>query len=230
MAPESFTVAIDGPVAAGKTSVGKRTAELLGTRFLDTGQMYRAVAWAALRREVAFDDEVALTKLVEALPIELSMSQEREYLLVDGIDTTARLNSQHVARGASLIARIADVRRILVRQQRSIASEGPIVMVGRDIGTVVITDATVKVYLTASLEARAKRRHLELEDTPEPIDYDQVMVDLMRRDKMDTERALSPLRPAQDATCVDTTSLSVDELAQKITRMAISVGWKSSTH
>ena len=225
--PEPFAIAIDGPAASGKTSVGRRTAELLGFRFLDTGWMYRAAAWAALRGRAALGDEDGLIALAEGLAFDFVLCGGEHRVLVDGADVTDRLKDRVVAGASSAIAAVSGVRRVLVARQRAIARQGPIVMVGRDIGTVVLADAPVKVYLTASVEVRAARRHREFRAAGNPVSYCQVVSDLMRRDKMDSERDDSPLRPAGGAIHVGTDGVSVDELAQKIAGVAARAGWKS---
>ena len=224
---EPFAIAIDGPVASGKSSVGRRAAELLGFRFLDTGLMYRAVGWSALRRGVAPDDEAALVALAEGMAFDFVASGGEHRVMVDGEDVTERLHEHEVSGAASAVAALPGVRRVLVARQRAIARQGSIVMVGRDIGTVVLVDAPVKVYLTASVEVRAERRHRELVAAGETVCYRQVVSDLIRRDKMDSERDDSPLRPAEGAVILDTDGLSVDELAREIAGAAARAGWKS---
>ena len=223
---EPFAIAIDGPSASGKSTVGRRVAEMLGFRFLDTGWMYRAVGWAALGHGVALDDEGALAGLAEGMAFEFAARGGEQRVLVDGEEVTARLHEHAVSGAASAVAALPGVRRALVARQRAIARQGPIVMVGRDIGTVVLADAPVKVYLTASVEVRAERRHRELRAAGEAVGYGQVASDLRRRDKMDSERDDSPLRPAEDAVVIDTDGLSVDEAAREIAGAAARAGWK----
>ncbi len=214
--PEPIAIAIDGPVASGKTVVGKLVAKRLGLRFLDTGWMYRAVAFAALRRGIDPRDEEALVDLARGLAMRLAPAEGSERLIVDGHDVTERLREPDVERDVSPVAKVSGVRSALVAQQRAIAREGPIVMAGRDIGAVVLPDAAVKVYLTASVGLRAQRRYAELQCRAESVEYAQVMNDLIRRDKIDAERADSPLRPAPDAVLIDTENMGVEELAQRI--------------
>ena len=224
---EPFAIAIDGPVASGKTSVGRRAAELLGFRFLDTGLMYRAVGWSALGRGVALDDEDALAALAEGMAFDFMVCGGEHRVMVDGDDVTERLHEHPVSGAASAVAAVSGVRRVLVARQRAIAGQGPIVMVGRDIGTVVLVDAPVKVYLTASVEVRAERRHRELAAAGGTVGYRQVVSDLRRRDKMDSERDDSPLRPAEGAVMLTSDGLSVDELAREIAGAAARAEWKS---
>ena len=178
--------------------------------------MYRAVTWEALRRGVELEDESALVGLARDLSVQLVPTEGRDRLLVDGRDVTGNLRKPEVEHGVSLVAQMPGVRRALVRQQRAIAIEGSIVMAGRDIGTVVLPDAQVKVLLTASVEVRARRRHQELQRIGDPMDYPQVVDDLIRRDKIDSERTDSPLRPAKDAVTISTDDLGVADLAERI--------------
>ena len=209
-------IAIDGPVASGKTVVGRLVAQRLGCRFLDTGIMYRAVTWVALSRGVGLGDDEALAGLATSLEMRLVPGEAGDRLLVDGEDVTDFLREPEVDRGVSQVSAVLGVRRALVEQQRAIASEGSIVMLGRDIGTVVLPDADVKVFLKASVEVRARRRYSELQEKGSDISYDQVASDLERRDRIDSERAASPLRPADDAIQIDTDSLSVEDIAERI--------------
>ena len=212
----SMSIAIDGPVASGKTVVGRLLARRLGYRFLDTGTMYRAVTWGAIMRGIDLDDDDSLTRLASTLAMRLIADKGEDRLVVDGEDVTNHLRGQEVERGVSLVAKVSGVRSALVNQQRTIAKEGPIVMVGRDIGTVVLTDAKLKVFLEASVELRARRRVQELEEEGQKPDFQQVVDDLVQRDKIDSERADSPLRPAGDALQIDTDNLEIDEVAAKI--------------
>ena len=209
-------IAIDGPVASGKTVVGRELASRLKRRFLDTGNMYRVVTWAALDRDIGLKDERALQELAEAIEIRLVPVDGSDRLLVDGRDVTDLLRRREIDGGVSDVSAVPGVRRALVRQQRAVADQGPIVMVGRDIGTVVLPDAKVKVFLKASARVRARRRHEENVDKGLTTDFDQVLMDLKKRDRQDSERADSPLRPADDALEIDTDSLSVEEVVELI--------------
>ena len=210
------SIAVDGPVASGKSAVGRLLAGHLGWRFLDTGVMYRAVTWVAIRRGVGLENEEALTILAASLDIQLIAGEAGDRLVVDGQDITAFMRHPEVEAGLSLVSKVSGVRSALVKQQRAIAEQGPIVMVGRDIGTVVLPDARLKVFLNASVEVRARRRHLEAHSSGRSPGYQQVVDDLMRRDKMDSERADSPLRPAEEACQIETDNLEVEEVAHKI--------------
>ena len=210
------TIAIDGPVASGKTTVGRIVAQELGCRFLDTGWMYRAVAYASLSAGLDLHDQDEMIRLTESLTMQLVESERGERLLVNGQDITDKLHEPQVDQGASTVATLSGVRRALVHQQRGIAADGPIVMVGRDIGTVVLPHATTKIYLDASPETRAKRRYQERKDAPGSPDYDDVLESLISRDRMDSERTDSPLHPADDAVIIDTDSLDASQTARRI--------------
>ena len=209
-----ITIAIDGPVASGKTTVGRIVAQQLGCRFLDTGWMYRAVAHAGLRAQLDLHDQDEMTELVEGLTMKLVGTEHGERLLVDGEDVTDQLQDSQVERGVVPVAANRGVRRVLVHQQRLIADDGPIVMVGRDIGTMVIPDATIKFYLTASQETRAKRRYEERRNTPDSSTYEEVLYRLIHRDRIDSQRAES--HPADDAVIIDTDNLDACETARRI--------------
>jgi cytidylate kinase len=212
----SQAIAIDGPVASGKTAVGGLVAKLLGCGFLDTGLMYRAVTQVALDREIDLQDVEGLTTLAENLSMEVSSARGADGLVVEGEEVAESLRDGPVERGVSLVASVPGVRRALVRRQRDIAAAGPIVMMGRDIGTVVLTDAAAKVYLTASVAERARRRHLEFAGRGNGIDYEQVLDELQRRDAIDSERFDSPLRPADDAVVIETGGRPIEEIADEI--------------
>ena len=209
-----LTIAIDGPVASGKSTVGRIVAQELGCRVLDTGWMYRAIAYAGLNAQLDLNDQDEMTRLAERLTIKLVESKRGERLLVNGNDVTDQLHDSRVEQGVVPVAAIRGVRRLLVHQQRSIATDGPIVMVGRDIGTMVIPDATIKFYLIASPETRAKRRYEERKNTPDSPSYDDVLERLVHRDKIDSQRAES--HPADDAVIIDSDSLDASETARRI--------------
>jgi cytidylate kinase len=217
------TIAIDGPAASGKSTIGGLLAERLGYLYLDTGAMYRAVTWAALHRGLDLDDEQALAQLAETLVIEISrpdVEDGRQYTVtVDGEDRTWELRDREVDRYVSPVSACPGVRLALTRQQRRIASRGDVVMVGRDIGTVVIPDADLKIYLDASPEVRARRRYLELVERGERADYDDILRGMKRRDRIDSSRAVAPLKPASDAVIVDTDNLSVAEVLEEVERI-----------
>ena len=209
-------VAIDGPVASGKTSVGALVAKRLNYAFLDTGLMYRAATWQAIHSGVHFDDDSGLTCMTKSMQITLSRGEASGRLFVDGADVTDQLRDVGVDRNVSAVSAVPGVRRALTAQQRRIAWEGPIVMVGRDIGTVVLADARTKVYLDASAHVRARRRHAEMVASGVEVELEQVVADTVRRDKIDSERDAAPLRIAHDATLIHTDGLSLGEVVESI--------------
>lgn len=211
-----LTIAIDGPAACGKSSVGGEVARRLGIRFLDTGAMYRAIAWAALQNAIHIDDHAALTALAAASDIRLEAAPGGDRLLLDGADISGQLRSAAVDSVVAAVSAVGGVRQALVAQQRAIAAAGAVVMAGRDIGSVVLTDAALKVFLTASVETRAARRHAQQGEAQEPPDYQNVLCALRRRDKIDSERAESPLRPADDAVRICSDRMTLDDVVAKI--------------
>lgn len=215
-----LTIAIDGPAASGKSTIGARLAESLGYLYFDTGVMYRTVAWMALKRGVAIEDEQSVTELAQTLRIEVvrpTVEDGRQYtVLADGEDVTWDIRRDDVNAVVSPVSTYLGVRTALVDQQRRIGQAGRIVMVGRDIGTVVLPDADLKIYLDATLEQRARRRYLEMAARGEEADYASVWASVRRRDEIDSGRALSPLQPADDAHIIDTTCLGVDEVMERV--------------
>ena len=209
-------VAIDGPGASGKTTVGARVAGRLGFRFLDTGLTYRAATWAALRRGVNMEDDEALAVMTRSLDIRIT---EASRVLVDGVDATDDLNTGEVDRSVSRVSAVRGVREALAPIQRRAAEDGPIVMVGRDICTVVLPDARTKVFLDASPEVRAGRRRAEIIRAGGCIEVEQVSDGLRRRDTYDSSRKESPLMVAKDAVVIDTSEIDVDEVVERIVRL-----------
>ena len=215
MAREVSVIAIDGPVAAGKTMVGRELARRLGFKYLDTGVMYRCITWLALRNATPMDDVDALGKLARANPIRLD-GQDSDRVLVGGLSVGPELRNPEVDNNVSLVSKVTAVRRALVQQQQSLALEGKIVVVGRDIGTVVLPKADLKVYITASPKERARRRWRELLAKGQEVNFQQVLNETKARDDLDTTRADSPLRPAEDAWQLDTDNLSAEQVVQSI--------------
>ena len=210
-------VAIDGPAASGKSSVGAAVARRLGFAFLDTGLMYRAATLAAMERGIETSNAAALGAMAESLRMSLDCNR----LIVDGADATDRLHSAAVDRNVSAVSAHPEVRRALVRRQRRIGEGGAVVMVGRDIGAVVLPDARLKVYLDASAETRARRRFAERQASgASDADFERELRETIRRDKLDSERADSPLKPAADAVIIDTDNMTADEAADAIIEIA----------
>jgi len=209
-------IAIDGPVGSGKSTVAKRLAERLGYLYVDTGAMYRAVAWKALQLGVSLEDAEALTRLAEQSRIVFEGEAEDRRILLDGQDVTAEIRSPEVSHAASIISTIGGVRRALVAEQQRIGRQGSVVVEGRNIGKVVFPDAEVKFFLDASVEVRAKRRFEEERAKGSSVTLEEVLRQTMERDRRDTERATSPLRPAEDAIYIDSSDLSVDEVVERM--------------
>jgi cytidylate kinase len=213
-------IAIDGPAASGKSTIGGRLAERLGYVYFDTGVMYRAVTWVALERGVSIEDEAGVTHLAEQLQIDVvrpTVDDGRQYtVLADGQDVTWEIRKPEVDRGVSPISAYSGVRAALTAQQRRIGRRGEIVMVGRDIGTVVLPDADLKVYLDATQYERVERRYREVISRGEPADYCVVLDSVRRRDEIDSGRTLAPLKPAEDAVVIDTTLLDVGQVLERV--------------
>lgn len=201
-------VAIDGPAGAGKTTVARQVSERMGFFHLDSGAMYRAVALASLRRGVGADDRRGLARLAQSVRISFDDGD----VLLDGEDVTRAIRQSEVEAIVSHVAAVPAVREAMVARQREIGRERDVVAEGRDIGTVVWPDAEVKIYLTASLVSRARRRHMESGGKP----VQHVMEDIRRRDQKDSTRSVSPLRAAPGAVVIDTTDMSVDEVVARI--------------
>lgn len=225
-------IAIDGPVGSGKSTVARRVAELLGYTYLDTGAMYRAVALAAIRRGVGFEDEPSLSAMAAEIKIDLiagpanatahpsasGVSPQR--VLLDGEDVTAAIRTPQVAQAASKVAAIAGVREVLVSEQRRAGQRGGVVMEGRDVGTVIFPSAPLKIFLDAGVEARAERRWREHQQKGDALTLAQVAEEVRERDLRDRTRATSPLTRAADAVLVDNTAMDAEETARLVAMLA----------
>ncbi len=210
-----LTIAIDGPSGAGKGTVARAIASELGYRHVDSGAMYRAVGWKALRDGVPLDQAEAVTALAAASRIDIMGSEVR----IDGVDVTRAIRTPEIDRAAAAVARLPGVRAVLVERQRQTGAGGGIVMEGRDIGTVVFPDADVKIYLDATPEERARRRATDSAHTGVPRTMSDVATLLTERDHIDRTRAASPLYAAPDAVVVDTTGKSVAEVVAEVLRV-----------
>ncbi len=217
-------IAIDGPAASGKSTVGKLVARELDFLFFDTGALYRAVTLAALNRGIPMDDEAKICELARQIHIDLIPSSQQDgrpyTVLVDGKDVTWDIRQEKVDAHVSTVSAYPGVREALKHQQRRIARQGRVVMAGRDIGTVVFPEAPLKVYLDASPEVRARRRCEELRARGEHADYEEILAGVRHRDAIDSSRATAPLRIAQDAVVINTDHLTIDEVVQEIIRLA----------
>jgi CMP/dCMP kinase len=207
-------IAIDGPAASGKTTLAQRLAQRLGYLLFDTGVMYRAVTLAMLRRRVSVDDQPAVEAIADSIDIDVrpaSLADGRLYdVMMDGQDVTWEIRSREVDAHVSQVSAYRGVRQAMTRRQRQIGLRGRVVMVGRDIGTVVLPEAELKLYVVASRDERARRRYRELVDRGEPADLDAIGSSMAERDRIDSSRELAPLRPADDARTLDTTELTID--------------------
>ena len=215
-------ITLDGPSGTGKSSVARDVARKLGAAYLDTGAMYRAATVAVLDAGVSLDDKVAVARAVSGADIRVGTSARREVVTVDGVDVRERIRGAEVTRAVSPVSAVPAVRRLLVARQRGlVAAADAVVVEGRDIGTVVLPDATLKIYLTASPDVRAQRRAAQL-DVTSPDKITALAQDLRRRDEHDSRRADSPLRPAEDAVVVDSTDLDRDAVVARIVDLALS--------
>jgi cytidylate kinase len=213
-------IAIDGPAASGKSTLGRRLADSLNYLFFDTGVMYRAITWYALEHGVEANDETAVTHLAEAVQIDVRPPSKEDGrscdVLADGNDITWEIRTTEVEANVSLVSTYQGVRQALASQQRRIGLRGRVVMVGRDIGTIVLPEADLKIYLDASAEQRARRRYFEIINRGGKADYKRILAGVHLRDKIDSTRAFSPLRPAGDAIILDSDQLDADEVFEKV--------------
>lgn len=219
--PLPSIIALDGPGAAGKSTVGRIVAQKLGYSFVDTGEMYRALTWLALEYNVDLRDEGTLSKLAAEAKIEVARQDRRGYnsVSINDFDVTAEIHSPQVEAGVSLVSKVAAVRDALVAKQRRMAEKGNVIMAGRDIGTVVLPQAGLKVFLVASAEERARRRHEEQHQEGN-LNYKDILAELKKRDEIDSQRSLSPLHPAPDANIINTEGLTAEQVADKIIDLA----------
>ncbi len=208
-------IAIDGPVAAGKTAVGRELARSLGFGYLDTGIMYRAITWLALKNGIPVDDQTSLGELAHSNPLEM-VGDDGSQVLVAGHTLGPELRDPSVDSNVSAVSMASPVRTELVAQQRQTAAKGKIVMIGRDIGTVVLPDADLKVYLIASPENRAQRRWQEMRERGEEVELLTVLSETLARDQKDSNRDDSPLKPAEDAWELNTDGMDIHQVVQKI--------------
>lgn len=208
----SINIAIDGPAGAGKSTIAKEIAKNLGFVYVDTGAMYRAIALHLLRNDIEAEETEALEKSLTDISIRISYSGGEQQIILNGENVTGQLRQEEVGNMASKSAANPKVREKLLQLQRDLARENDVVMDGRDIGTFVLPDADVKIYLTAGVEERAKRRYLELEEKGIPADMEKIKEDIRTRDYQDMNRSIAPLKKAEDAVLVDSSKLTIAEV------------------
>lgn len=213
-------IAIDGPAGAGKSTVAKIIADRLGYLYIDTGAMYRAVGLLAIEKQVAFDDAAGLVKLIRENKIDLEPAPSGCQVFINGRDVSRDIRLPEVGNAASPVSAVPQVRSLLVEMQRQMAASRPVVMDGRDIGTVVLPEAGCKIFLTASTGVRARRRANELREKGLPADEAQVEQEIIQRDLRDSSRAASPLKQAEDAVLVDSSHMTVEQVVSRIISLA----------
>lgn len=215
-------IAIDGPAASGKSTVAKEVAKRLGYKYIDTGAMYRAITWKALKEKIDITNEDALVALAKGSQIEISdLENTRFRITIDGEDVTEAIRMPKISAAVSTVAKVPGVRAALIKKQRSYADLYPnIVIEGRDIGTVVFPDAELKIFLSASAAERARRRYRELKEKGHKIELAAIERDIITRDKIDSTRATGPLAKASDAHTIDTTGKTIGQVVQEIINMA----------
>ena len=209
-------IAIDGPAGSGKSTVAKFIAKRLNYRYIDTGAMYRAVAWSAEKKGIDLSDENAVGQWVTQLKIEFVADPAGQQVKVNGENATGLLKNEVVGRGAAKVAAQKRVREILVAKQQEIGQSGNVVMDGRDIGTQVFPNAELKFFMDADAEERGKRRYLELKEKNLDVDLENIIAEIKQRDHEDRTRAISPLCPAEDAIKIDTTKFAIEEVIDKV--------------
>jgi CMP/dCMP kinase len=218
---KNISIAVDGPAAAGKSTVAKIVAEKFSYIYIDTGAMYRAITYKAQMANINLEDEGALFQLLINTKIELFPGDNGQLVYIDGKDVTNEIRSSDVTNYVSIVAKHKLIREEMVKRQQEFAVNGGVVMDGRDIGTFVLPNAEVKVFLLASVEERAQRRHLENIQKGYPSDFEKLKEEIAIRDKIDSEREIAPLRKAKDAIEIDTTSLSIHDVVDKIVNLAV---------
>ncbi|MEA0563147.1 MULTISPECIES: (d)CMP kinase [Lysinibacillus] len=217
---KNIQIAIDGPAGAGKSTIAKIVAEALGFTYIDTGAMYRAVTYKAMQQNIHLDDEAKLAEMLMTSTIELKPSPQGQLVFLDGRNVSAEIRSNEVTSSVSQVAAHANVRELLVAQQQKLAANGGVVMDGRDIATHVLKDAELKIFMSATVEERARRRLIDNQKRGIDSSLEKLQEEIALRDKKDSEREASPLIQAEDAIFLDTTALSIDDAAQAILKLA----------
>lgn len=214
-----ISVAIDGPSGAGKSTVARAAAAKLGYVYVDTGAMYRAIGLAVCRRGISGDDIAGIVATLPTVELAIRYQDGEQHILLCGEDVSEAIRTPEIAKYASQVSAVPEVRAFLLETQRNMAINGNILMDGRDIGTVILPDAPVKIFLTASDEARAQRRYLELCEKGQQVTFDQVLHDIRQRDLQDSTRAVAPLRQADDAVLLDTSDISLEQSIEAVLRI-----------
>ena len=217
---KNIQIAIDGPAGAGKSTIAKIVAEKLGYTYIDTGAMYRAVTYKAMHTGIQLENAEALEKMLRETDIRLQPSMEGQLVFVDGENVSSLIRSNEVTANVSQVAAHANIRAILVAMQQELATQGAVVMDGRDIATHVLPEAELKIFMSASVEERARRRQMDNEKRGIPSTFESLVEEIALRDKKDSEREASPLIQAEDALFLDTTELSIGEAAEAILQLA----------
>ncbi|MDD3395444.1 MAG: (d)CMP kinase [Clostridia bacterium] len=215
-----FAIAVDGPAGSGKSTVAKAVAKRLGIIYVDTGAMYRAVAYFCIKKGISCADETVVLPLLKEINLEIHPKVDGQRILLDGEDITDQIRTQEIGQGASKVATIPSVRQKLGDMQREMAKNNSVIMDGRDIATSVLPQAEVKIYMDAGVDERARRRVGELEAKGENPTFETIREEIIRRDENDMNRLYSPLRQAEDALYLDTTDMTIDEAAEKILEIA----------
>ncbi|GEN53895.1 (d)CMP kinase [Halobacillus faecis] len=212
----TMTIAIDGPAAAGKSTVAKKVAEKLSFIYVDTGAMYRALTWKALKQGISLEDEAGLSHLLSQSDLNLVQSDAGQRVILDQRDVSEEIRTAEVTNQVSIVAKHKHVREEMVQRQQELVKDKGVVMDGRDIGTHVLPDAEVKIFMIASVEERAERRHKENLEKGYPSDLNQLKEEIRKRDEIDSNREIAPLVKAEDAIEIDTTSMNIDEVVSQI--------------
>jgi cytidylate kinase len=223
VAQQKLKIAIDGPAGAGKSTVAQLVAREVGYLYIDTGAMYRAATLLVLRAKIPLDHQKAMTELIQRSVIELQQadphSPEKIHVLLNNEDVSAQIRSREVTAAVSAVSSVMLVRELLVDKQRKMAEPGAVILDGRDIGTVVMPDADMKIFLTASPQVRAQRRYDELVAIGENVDYDTILHEIVERDRKDTNRAIAPLRQAQDAVMILSDNMTISQVVITIIKL-----------
>lgn len=212
----SFNIAIDGPAGAGKSTIAKKVAKELSFIYVDTGAMYRAIAWYLIKHDISPEDEAALEEACGQIHVDIGYKDGEQQVILNGENITGQIRTEEVGNMASAAAAKPCVREALLMLQRNLAAKTDVLMDGRDIGTNILPDAQLKIYLTASVKTRAKRRFLELREKGETCDLEKIVRDIEERDHRDANRELAPLKKAEDAVLIDSSDMSIEEVVARI--------------